>query len=479
MKIRLEDHVKFDDARMAKIALATTTRCQLDLYCVAPGQSQRPHTHADQDKIYYVLEGAGRFSLAGKEERLPEGRGARRRSRCRARPRQRRHRAAARPGRGDAAAPARTPPEGASREGLDHDHLPRRPVLPRGGRGHGPAPAPPGRHRGFPAGADLLRHAALQFGLSPRRGPRGGAHREALRSMPSTWSCRPAPAPGWSRRSIRASSRTIRRSRPAAEALAKKTYELSQFLVDVLGVTSVDSAVQGQGRPTTTPAISCVGSASRGARGRCSGASRGASWSSCRARTSAAGSAAPSRSGCPRCRRPSSTRSSPTSRATGADCLVACDAGCLMQMGGGLSRRGSRVRAVHLAQVLSPRGARERRPAPDAVPGAGARRAQGRPSPGSARPSPPPSSSGSARRPSRASRRARRSATGRGPSRRRRSSSSTVTSSVSRTISSGSAATSTGRPPATRRATSSCASAGTRASGWPSRASRWPRRRSS
>jgi L-lactate dehydrogenase complex protein LldE len=38
---------------------------------------------------------------------------------------------------------------------------------------------------------------------------------------------------------------------------------------------------------------------------------------------------------------------------TGADVLVACDAGCLMQMGGGLSRRRSRVRALHLAQVLA------------------------------------------------------------------------------------------------------------------------------
>jgi L-lactate dehydrogenase complex protein LldE len=38
--------------------------------------------------------------------------------------------------------------------------------------------------------------------------------------------------------------------------------------------------------------------------------------------------------------------------ATGADCVVACDAGCLMQIGGGLSRRGSRVRAVHLADLL-------------------------------------------------------------------------------------------------------------------------------
>ncbi|MBI2204876.1 MAG: (Fe-S)-binding protein [Candidatus Rokubacteria bacterium] len=40
--------------------------------------------------------------------------------------------------------------------------------------------------------------------------------------------------------------------------------------------------------------------------------------------------------------------------ASGADCLVACDAGCLMQMRGGLGRRGSRLRALHLAEVLAP-----------------------------------------------------------------------------------------------------------------------------
>jgi L-lactate dehydrogenase complex protein LldE len=43
--------------------------------------------------------------------------------------------------------------------------------------------------------------------------------------------------------------------------------------------------------------------------------------------------------------------------ATGASCLVACDAGCLMQMGGGLRRRGSRVRALHLAELLDGGGA--------------------------------------------------------------------------------------------------------------------------
>lgn len=39
--------------------------------------------------------------------------------------------------------------------------------------------------------------------------------------------------------------------------------------------------------------------------------------------------------------------------ASGADCVVACDAGCLMQLKGGLGRRASRVRALHLAELLT------------------------------------------------------------------------------------------------------------------------------
>ena len=38
--------------------------------------------------------------------------------------------------------------------------------------------------------------------------------------------------------------------------------------------------------------------------------------------------------------------------ASGADRVVACDLGCLLHVGGGLHRRGSRVRAQHLAQFL-------------------------------------------------------------------------------------------------------------------------------
>jgi len=73
MKITVKEHARFSLERMAKIALATTSRAQLDLYCVAPGQSQKAHRHEDQDKIYYVLEGGGRFTLGGQQERLAAG----------------------------------------------------------------------------------------------------------------------------------------------------------------------------------------------------------------------------------------------------------------------------------------------------------------------------------------------------------------------------------------------------------------------
>ena len=73
MRIRIRDHATFQADKMAKIALATTSRAQLDLYCLEPGQSQKAHTHADQDKIYVVLEGRGRFSLDGVESALEAG----------------------------------------------------------------------------------------------------------------------------------------------------------------------------------------------------------------------------------------------------------------------------------------------------------------------------------------------------------------------------------------------------------------------
>lgn len=73
MKIRVRDHVRFNPDKMARIALAVTPRVQLDLYCLGPGQEQRPHTHGGQDKIYVVLEGRARVTVEGQEETLEAG----------------------------------------------------------------------------------------------------------------------------------------------------------------------------------------------------------------------------------------------------------------------------------------------------------------------------------------------------------------------------------------------------------------------
>jgi mannose-6-phosphate isomerase-like protein (cupin superfamily) len=73
MKIRVRELAAFRPDKMVKIALATTARTQLDLYCLAPGQEQKPHAHQDQDKIYFVLEGRGRVFLDGREETVDAG----------------------------------------------------------------------------------------------------------------------------------------------------------------------------------------------------------------------------------------------------------------------------------------------------------------------------------------------------------------------------------------------------------------------
>ena len=73
MKIRVRDHVKLSEDKMAKIALAITPRSQLDLYCLAPGQAQKAHSHEEQDKICFVLEGRGTFTLGEREEVLDPG----------------------------------------------------------------------------------------------------------------------------------------------------------------------------------------------------------------------------------------------------------------------------------------------------------------------------------------------------------------------------------------------------------------------
>ena len=66
-------HVRYAPDRMAKIALGATARVHLDLYALEPGQTQKVHTHDDQDKVYVVLEGRGRVTVGDAEEALEPG----------------------------------------------------------------------------------------------------------------------------------------------------------------------------------------------------------------------------------------------------------------------------------------------------------------------------------------------------------------------------------------------------------------------
>jgi mannose-6-phosphate isomerase-like protein (cupin superfamily) len=76
MKIALREHARFSAERMVKVGLAATPRVQLDLYCLEPGQEQKAHVHADQDKVYLVLEGRARVVVDGGEEALGPGEAA-------------------------------------------------------------------------------------------------------------------------------------------------------------------------------------------------------------------------------------------------------------------------------------------------------------------------------------------------------------------------------------------------------------------
>lgn len=58
---------------MRKNSLFDSSRLFYDTYCLRPGQQQKVHAHDDSDKVYYVLEGQGRFTVGDEEENLDAG----------------------------------------------------------------------------------------------------------------------------------------------------------------------------------------------------------------------------------------------------------------------------------------------------------------------------------------------------------------------------------------------------------------------
>jgi mannose-6-phosphate isomerase-like protein (cupin superfamily) len=70
---RLEEHVSFSEEKMKKNPLFDSSNLFYDAYCLLPGQSQKVHSHEDSDKVYFVVRGAGRFTVGEEEADLAEG----------------------------------------------------------------------------------------------------------------------------------------------------------------------------------------------------------------------------------------------------------------------------------------------------------------------------------------------------------------------------------------------------------------------
>ncbi len=69
----IEKMKAFSSEKMKKTNLFNTDRMLSDLYCFEPGQTQKAHAHAGEDKIYFVLEGEGVFQVDEDEETISKG----------------------------------------------------------------------------------------------------------------------------------------------------------------------------------------------------------------------------------------------------------------------------------------------------------------------------------------------------------------------------------------------------------------------
>ena len=136
------------------------------------------------------------------------------------------------------------------------------------------------------------------------------------------------------------------------EGVAARTFELSEFLVDRLGVTDVGSRFEGS--VTYHPTCHSLRTLRLGDRPE--SLLRGVAGVDLRPLGEA--------TECCGFGGMFAVRNADVSTAmladklrrveeSGADVVCACDASCLLHIGGGLGRRGSPVRAVHLAEVLA------------------------------------------------------------------------------------------------------------------------------
>jgi L-lactate dehydrogenase complex protein LldE len=141
-----------------------------------------------------------------------------------------------------------------------------------------------------------------------------------------------------------------------AEAVAARTYELSEFLVDVLGVTRDSVGALFDGRITYQPACQQLRMlrSDEQARALLAGV-EGAEIRPLADAESCCGfgglfSAPP---GVPQIANAMADRKARAIDASKADLVVTSETGCVLHMAGALEGRGSACRAVHLAELLA------------------------------------------------------------------------------------------------------------------------------
>jgi mannose-6-phosphate isomerase-like protein (cupin superfamily) len=69
----INDAISFSKEKLQKNPLFESERLFYDAYCLMPGQEQKVHIHEGSDKIYYVLQGTPRFTIAEEEQDLGPG----------------------------------------------------------------------------------------------------------------------------------------------------------------------------------------------------------------------------------------------------------------------------------------------------------------------------------------------------------------------------------------------------------------------
>jgi mannose-6-phosphate isomerase-like protein (cupin superfamily) len=69
----VSEAIAFSEEKMRKNSLFDSPRLFYDVYCLLPSQHQKVHAHENSDKVYYVLEGTGRFTVGDEEKDLARG----------------------------------------------------------------------------------------------------------------------------------------------------------------------------------------------------------------------------------------------------------------------------------------------------------------------------------------------------------------------------------------------------------------------